>query len=75
MGGCLEVTLLAGVTACMSQELHNPLGREKRESYWDGITSGDPGRVAGTIGRGVGEVANVIFNPSKLAADITGFVP
>ena len=75
LAGCAELTLIAGATACLSHEFHNPLGKDKRDSYVDGITSGDPGRVAATIARGAGEVANVILNPTKLVSEVVGWKP
>jgi hypothetical protein len=75
LGGCAELTLVAGATACASQEFHNPLGKAKRDSYVAGITSGDAGTVAGTIARGAGEIAGVILNPTKIGSEILGFKP
>jgi len=69
------VTLIAGATACLSQEFHNPFDAAKRDQYIDGWTSGDPGRVAGTTLQAVGQVGGYIFNPSKLASEVVGFKP
>lgn len=49
LGGCVDGILLIGATACASQELMNPFGKDVRDHYVAGITSGDAGRVAATV--------------------------
>lgn len=67
--------IIAGVTVCLSHEFHNPLGKEKRQQYWDGLTSGDVGKTASTVAKAGWEMGNAIFNPTKMQSEIMGWKP
>lgn len=75
LAGCAEGTIIVGATVCASQELYNPLGKEKRDSYAAGITSGDAGTVAKTVAKGAGEIALVVVDPTKIGSEVLGFKP
>lgn len=45
-----------GATACVSQELLNPYDKARRDDIAAGLSSGDLGRVAGTIATEVNQV-------------------
>ena len=75
MGGCNEITLIGGGKICVSQEIHNPLGKEKREKYWDGITSGDPMTMGKTAMNGAKEMWDLANNPHIIASEMLGWKP
>ena len=73
LGGCNELSLIAGGSICVSHEILNPLDKEKRQKYYDGFTSGDPKTVAKTLYNAGKELYDAAYNPHIIASEMLGW--
>lgn len=75
LGGCNEISFLAGGKICVSHELLNPLDKEKRQKYADGFGSGDAKTIASTLWSAGKEVFDIAHKPHIIASEMLGWKP